>query len=59
MKKHGDKDLTLLCGSYFAVPFPGAFDAVISFESLHHFLPEKSAGSSNASMTVSRLAAYL
>ena len=41
MKKHGDKDLTLLCGSYFAVPFPGAFDAVISFESLHHFLPEK------------------
>ena len=41
MKKHGDKDLTLLCGSYFAVSFPGAFDAVISFESLHHFLPEK------------------
>ena len=41
MKKHGDKDLTLLCGSYFAVPFPGTFDAVISFESLHHFLPEK------------------
>lgn len=23
------------------MPFPGAFDAVISFESLHHFLPEK------------------
>lgn len=59
MKKHGDKDLTLLCGSYFAVPFPGAFDAVISFESLHHFLPEKSAGSSNASMTVSHPAACL
>ena len=59
MKKHGDKDLTLLCGSYFAVPFPVAFDAVISFESLHHFLPRKSAGSSNASMTVSRPAACL
>ena len=43
MKKHEEKDLTLLCGSYFDVPFPGEFDAVLSFESLHHFLPtEKS-----------------
>ena len=41
MKKHGNQDLSLLCGSYFAVPFPGAFDAVISFESLHHFVPEQ------------------
>ena len=35
--KHSGRALTLLCGSYFTEPFPGPFDAVISFESLHHF----------------------
>lgn len=36
-RKHAGRQLRLLCGSYFEVPFPGPFDAVISFESLHHF----------------------
>ena len=36
-KKHPDKNLHLICGSYFDEPFPQNVDAVISFESLHHF----------------------
>lgn len=36
-KKHADKNLCVICGSYFDEPFPGPFDAMISFESLHHF----------------------
>lgn len=36
-EKHADKDLTLICASYFDEPFPADVDAVISFESLHHF----------------------
>ena len=33
-----DKDLTLVLGSYFDVPFErDAFDAAVSVESLHHF----------------------
>ena len=36
-KKHANKDITLICGSYFEEPFPKNMDAVISFESLHHF----------------------
>ena len=36
--KFGDKDLTLILGSYFDVDFEkDAFDAVVSVESLHHF----------------------
>jgi tRNA (cmo5U34)-methyltransferase len=36
--KFGDKGLTLILGSYFDVDFEkGAFDAVVSVESLHHF----------------------
>lgn len=32
------RDLTLICGSYFDVPFGEAiFDAAVSVESLHHF----------------------
>ena len=38
-RKHADKDITLICGSYFDEPFPQSMDAVISFESLHHFTP--------------------
>lgn len=40
-KKHPDKQLTLVCQDYFQYDF-GAdkWDAVISFESLHHFFPE-------------------
>ena len=37
-RKHGDKDLTLLCEDYFRCEMEaGRFDAVISFETLHHF----------------------
>ena len=35
-------DLTLICGSYFDVPFgKGTFDAAVSVESLHHFTQEE------------------
>lgn len=41
-EKHGDKQLTCVCADYFQHDLgEEAWDAVISFESLHHFLPEK------------------
>ncbi len=41
MEKHPDKHLDLVCQDYFKYDFGyGKWDAVISFESLHHFLPE-------------------
>ena len=37
-RKHQEKSLTLIFGSYFDVPFEeNAFDAAVSVESLHHF----------------------
>lgn len=37
-EKFPDRDLTLICGNYFDVPFgESAFDAAVSVESLHHF----------------------
>ena len=37
-KKFADKDITLICGSYFDVPFGmSLFDSAVSVESLHHF----------------------
>ena len=37
-RKFADKDITLICGSYFDVPLDeNAFDAAVSVESLHHF----------------------
>ena len=37
-RKFTDKDITLICGSYFDVPLgENAFDAAVSVESLHHF----------------------
>lgn len=40
--KHGNKKLTICRGDYFQYPFgEGSWDAIISFESLHHFLPDK------------------
>lgn len=37
-EKLPEKDLTLLCGSYFDVPLgEGVFDGALSVESLHHF----------------------
>ena len=36
------KDLTLICDSYFDVPFEEAkYDAAVSVESLHHFTKEE------------------
>lgn len=40
--KFSEKDLTLICGSYFDVPFDKkTFDAEVSVESLHHFTKEE------------------
>ena len=40
--KFPDKNMTLILGSYFDVPFDGnAYDAAVSVESLHHFTKEK------------------
>lgn len=41
-KKFADKNITLVLGSYFDVPFgESVFDAVVSVESLHHFTKEE------------------
>lgn len=41
-KKHKDRNLSLICEDYFAVPFgKECFDVAVSFETLHHFEPEK------------------
>ena len=40
--KFPEKNLTLICGSYFDVPFDeNTFDAAVSVESLHHFTKEE------------------
>ena len=41
-EKHSDKHLTTVCQDYFQYDFSyEKWDAVISFESLHHLLPER------------------
>ena len=41
-KKFTDRDMTLITGSYFDVPFgKERFDAAVSVESLHHFTMEE------------------
>ena len=41
-KKFADKDITLVCSSYFDVPFGVcSFDSAVSVESLHHFTKEE------------------
>ena len=40
--KYPDKELELILGSYFDVPFgEGIFDGAVSVESLHHFTKEQ------------------
>ena len=40
-EKFHDKNINLICGSYFDVPFGDrCFDAAVSVESLHHFTKE-------------------
>lgn len=42
LQKHGDKRLKLVCQDYFEYDMGSeCWDTVISFESLHHFLPDK------------------
>lgn len=42
LKKHSDKHLAVVCQDYFKYDFGyEKWDAVISFESLHHFLPDR------------------
>ncbi len=42
LEKHPDKRFTAVCQDYFQYdPGQEQWDAVISFESLHHFLPER------------------
>ena len=41
-KKFPQKEITLICGSYFDIPFgEQRFDAALSVESLHHFTKEE------------------
>ena len=40
-KKFPERDMTLICGSYFDVPFGEGFDGAVSVESLHHFTKEE------------------
>ena len=41
-KKFADKNITLICGSSFEVPFGvSLFDGAVSVESLHHFTKEE------------------
>ena len=41
-EKFSNKSLSLICGSYFDVPFgERTFDAAVSVESLHHFTKEE------------------
>ena len=41
-QKFADKNITLICGSYFDVPFGvSSFDSAVSVESLHHFTKEE------------------
>lgn len=41
-RKHSDKKLSLICEDYFATPFgKECFDVAVSFQTLHHYKPEK------------------
>lgn len=41
-QKHPEKQLTLICGDYFDIDFGAeAFDAAVSFQTMHHFTHAK------------------
>lgn len=41
-EKHTDKELNLICGDYFTVPFGfSCFDCAVSFQTMHHFSHQK------------------
>lgn len=40
-RNYAERNIELICGNYFQIPFAEAhYDAVISFQSLHHFSPQ-------------------
>ena len=39
-RKHPDKPMELICADYTTADFGGDFDAAVSFQTMHHFLPE-------------------
>lgn len=43
-EKHPDKNMKLICGDYFEVPFGGEFDCAVSFQTMHHFPKDKKLG---------------
>lgn len=44
-EKHSDKDMTLVHGDYFIVPFgENEFDCAVSFQTMHHFSHENKLG---------------
>ena len=44
-QKHADKDITLICGSYFDIDFgENAFDTAISYQTMHHFSRDEKVG---------------
>ena len=44
-EKHPDKDMTLICGDYFATDFgESEYDCAVSFQTMHHFPKDKKLG---------------
>nr|WP_278278010.1 class I SAM-dependent methyltransferase [Acetanaerobacterium elongatum] len=44
-QKHADKDISLICGSYFDVDLgAGEYDCAVSFQTLHHFSHDAKTG---------------
>lgn len=40
-EKFSDKNIHLICGDYFKVPFGCGFDCAVSFQTMHHFTKDK------------------
>ena len=44
-EKFSDRDMTLICGDYFEVPFgENEYDCAVSFQTMHHFPKDKKLG---------------
>ncbi|MGI5959586.1 MAG: class I SAM-dependent methyltransferase [Massiliimalia sp.] len=44
LKKHPDKEMELVLGSYFTEPFGTGFDGAVSVQTMHHFTHEQKLG---------------
>lgn len=42
-EKYPNKNIHLICGDYFQVPFGTGFDCAVSFQTMHHFRKDKKA----------------